>query len=142
MKLHRSKPADMPQRMLSHALILVAASLAGCSSDLADRAEQRAPERLRGVSVNYDVAGLREPDSAPPQEPIQSPYAPVQPTKMLVWWQTADGVVHQKEVETRGGTINPERYAGSLWVEVTAIGSRPKRLATMPSTTPSTVPSP
>lgn len=125
-------------RVLRTACCLGPAAAVGCSTDFAQRAEQRAPDRLRGVNVSYDVAGMGAPDPVRPQEPVQSPYASVKPATMLVWWQTADGVVHQKEVETRGGTINPERFAGSLWVEVTAVGSRPKRLTTMPSTTPVT----
>ena len=121
-------------------LVISASAIActgGCSADFGREAETRAPERLRGVNVSYDVAGLGAQDAARAPEPVQSPYVPIEPTKMLVWWQTADGVVHQKEIVARGGTISPEKFAGSLWVEVTAIGSRPKRLATMPSTTPS-----
>lgn len=122
-------------RRLPYNLIILAvtAMVSGCAdSDLAQRAEDRVPDRMRGVSASYDLAGIgyQPPPEAPP---VEMTYDPSPPAKMIVWWETADGVVHCKEVETRGGTINPERFAGSLWVEVTPIGARPKRLATKPA---------
>lgn len=123
-------------------VIFLPAFIVGCSPETNNRLEDRAPERLRGVSLSYDVAGLNDdPSRDPPPVPLVRPTYPSTPAaKMLVWWQTPDGVVHHREVETRGGTINPERYAGSLWVEVTPIGGRPKRLGPASSTGPASQP--
>ncbi len=95
------------------------------------QAESQTPERLRGLSLSYDLTkiGEEKPPVLPsPVEPrVQPPSA--KPIPVTVWWQTPDGVVHQEEVDTRVTPVDRTRYVGSVWLEVTPVGSKPDRLS-------------
>ena len=132
--LFRDRLLKIPRacRASTTAIVVISMSvLAGCSGfgDFGRDLEGRAPDRMRGTSVGYDITNLTGRPQPKPLPPVDRRDAiTAEPTMMMVWWQTPDGVVHHEQVLTRGDIIDAERYAGSLWVEVTPLGGTPKRL--------------
>jgi hypothetical protein len=119
------------QSAMRRACLVSAFLSAGCNgsaTDFAERIESSTPDRLRGLSIGYDISKLWAPDNPAPVPPKAvprgSPHSRSQ-VPMTLWWQTPDGVIHHETLPAHLLYRDPERIAGAVWFRVTPAGATP-----------------